>query len=143
MAKEIRTQIVIKASKEQVWEKLMDLENYQEWNPFITEIEGELKLGAQLKVKIVPPKSKGMTFKPTITKIDENQEFSWLGHLFFSGIFDGAHKFTLKENADGSTTFEQSERFTGLLSRMINLEKTEEGFEKMNNELKKLVESES
>ena len=66
--------------------------------PFITEIEGEKKLGGKLKVKIVPPKSKGMIFKPNVTKLNVNSSFSWLGHLGIKGLFDGEHKFELKDN---------------------------------------------
>lgn len=44
-----------------------------------------------------------------------NQKLSWLGHFLFTGLFDGAHKFELIDNHNGSTTFIQSEQFSGIL----------------------------
>ena len=39
--KSINTEITINASTEIVWKVLMDFENYSNWNPFVTRIEGE------------------------------------------------------------------------------------------------------
>ena len=38
MTKQIKTSIHINATKEKVWEILMDFEKYPEWNPFIKSI---------------------------------------------------------------------------------------------------------
>lgn len=134
MVKQLKTSITIHAKKEKVWKILMDFENYPKWNPFIKSITGETKAGKQLEVKI-----QNMTFKPIILSHVENEEFIWKGHLFFKGLFDGEHKFKLLENKDGTTHFEQSEKFTGILVKLFenNLDKnTKDGFEKMNLQLK-------
>jgi hypothetical protein len=140
---EIKTEINIKASPNQVWKVLTDFNNYSNWNPFIKQIEGTLKVGKKLKAVIQAPESSAMTFKPTVMSYKENKEFSWLGHLLFKGIFDGLHKFELIDNQDGSTTLIQSEIFEGILVPLFKKQlrvNTKNGFHAMNDKLKELCE---
>ncbi|WP_019540138.1 SRPBCC domain-containing protein [Proteiniphilum acetatigenes] len=142
MAKEIRTEITIQAKREKVWAILTDFENYPNWNPFINFIEGKAEEGNQITVRITPPGGKAMTFKPKIVTRKENQELKWLGTVLFKGLFDGEHRFELKDNADGTVTFVQSEQFRGIFTGLFNPEKTIKGFDEMNNKLKELAEKE-
>jgi len=134
MKKEIRTSVLINAEPEKVWQILTDFENYPQWNSFVKSVSGEVKEGNRIKVKLP-----GMTFNPIVLKFERNSEFRWLGHLWVKGLFDGEHKFRLTENSDGTTCFEQSESFSGILvkcfSRSLDRD-TKNGFEKMNEELK-------
>ena len=91
--KELNTEIEINASANKVWDVLTDFKSFPGWNPFIQKIEGKIEVGAKLEVFIQPPDSKGMTFKPTLLKVEPNREIRWLGHLFFPGLFDGEHIF--------------------------------------------------
>ena len=134
MVKQIKTSIVINASREKIWNILMDFERYHEWNSFIKSISGKVKKGNQIRVKL-----EGMTFKPVVLVLNENTELKWLGHLWFKGLFDGEHKFKLIDNGNGTTKFEQSENFNGILVKLFSrsLDKnTKTGFEQMNKELK-------
>ncbi|MFP3598112.1 SRPBCC family protein [Chryseobacterium sp. SIMBA_029] len=140
MAKKIETQIIINAAPQKVWEILTDFNNYPNWNPFIKSIAGSLDTGSILKVTIEPEEGKGMTFKPVVQSSVKNKELSWLGKLLFKGIFDGKHQFQLIDNGNGTTTFIQSEEFSGILVSFINLDKTSEGFNKMNHSLKEQAE---
>lgn len=141
--KEIKTKVVINAKPEMVWRILSDFENYPNWNPFIKSIKGKAEAGNKITVRIEPPGSKGMTFKPKVLSFEKNKEFSWLGHFLFPGLFDGEHKFELTENPNGTTTFIQSEKFKGLLvplfRKMID-NNTVSGFNEMNQKLKELAE---
>jgi len=143
MKKEIKTEILIKASPQIVWSILTDFENYPHWNPFIKSIKGKVAVGQNIKVRIEPPDAMGMTFKPKVLTFDENKEFKWLGHLFIKGLFDGEHSFKLIENPNGTTTFIHSEKFKGILVPLFQKQldnNTIKGFEAMNNKLKDLVE---
>ena len=134
MAKQINTSITINASKEKIWKTLTDFEKYPEWNSFIKSVTGEVKVGNQIQIKL-----QGMTFKPIVLTFKENTELKWLGHLWFKGLFDGEHKFKLNDNGNGTTNFEQSENFSGILVKLFakSLDKdTKNGFEQMNLELK-------
>ncbi len=143
MAKEIKTQIVINASTEKVWQVLTNTQQFPKWNPFIKSINGDLVVGKKITVRLEPPKAKGMTFKPTILAFEKNKEFRWLGHLLFPGLFDGEHKFELIDNKNGTTTFIQSEKFKGILvplfAKMLD-NSTTDGFTQMNKKLKELAE---
>ena len=143
MVKSIHTKILVNATPEKVWSILTDFKAYPNWNPFITSLEGEVKVGKQIFVKIKPPESKGMLFKPTILAYHRPKELKWIGKLLFKGLFDGEHKFELIDNRDGSTTFKHSEIFKGILvsffRKLIEVH-TVQGFEIMNTKLKELAE---
>ena len=139
MAKQITTSITINASKEKVWNVLIDFENYSKWNSFIKVISGEIKVGNRIHVEL-----SGMTFNPIIKAFDKNLELKWLGSLWFKGLFDGEHKFKLTDNGNGTTYFEQSENFSGILVRLFSKSldtNTKANFEQMNKELKLRVEN--
>jgi hypothetical protein len=140
MTKEIKTEILINETPEKVWAILADFDNYPNWNPFIKLIKGELKVRNKIKVSIQPPNSKAMTFKPRVLAFEANKEFSWRGHLLFTGLFDGEHKFELIDNGNGTTTFKQSEKFKGIFVALLNIENTKKGFEAMNEKLKEMAE---
>ncbi len=141
---EIRTQITINATPDKVWAVLTDFENYYNWNPFIKSITGKPKVGSQIAVSIEPPHGKIMTFKPTVLVFERNKEFRWIGRLLFKGVFDGEHKFELIDNGNGTTNFNHSETFKGILVGLFKKQlenNTRKGFELMNESLKKYIES--
>jgi hypothetical protein len=143
MATIIQTAIEIHATPEKVWDIFTDFEHYPSWNPFIKSLKGEVKLGHTITVRIEPPASKGMTFRPKILSLQTNKELSWLGHLLFPGLFDGEHKFVFIDNGNGTTTFQQSEKFKGILVPFLKKQlnnNTKSGFEAMNKKLKELCE---
>jgi hypothetical protein len=143
MAKEIKTEILIKAAPEKVWSILTNFEAYPNWNPFIKTITGDVKVGNKIRARLEPPNAKGMTFTPKVLVFDANKEFRWMGHLFFPGLFDGEHKFELIDHGNGTTTFRQSEKFNGVLvplfEKMLD-NTTTNGFNEMNKKIKELAE---
>ena len=143
MTIEITTDIIINATPEKVWSIFSDFKNYPAWNPFIKSIGGDVKLGNTITARIQAPESKEMIFKPKVLTYIDNSELSWLGHLLFPGLFDGKHRFALTLNDNGTTTFTQSEKFSGILiplfKKQLNIN-TKQGFEHMNAILKELAE---
>ncbi len=139
----ITTEIEIAAPAGGIWAVLMDFDSYGEWNPFIVRLEGEPEIGARLEARLQPPGGKAMTFKPTVTAVEKERFFQWLGRVGFKGIFDGRHSFKLSPTEHG-TRFEHSEKFTGILSSMMSgkrHEMTKQGFQAMNESLKARAES--
>jgi len=142
--KEIRTEIRINASASKVWNVLTDFRAFPDWNPFMVYIKGKPAEGKKIEVKMVPPGSKGMVFKPTVLKFQKDKEFRWTGHAGFPGLFDGEHILELIENSDGTTTFIQREKFNGILLPVLkkSLDNgTKAGFEAMNKKLKQICET--
>jgi len=142
--KEIRTEIDIEASAGRVWDSLTDFPAFPEWNPFIRRISGEPKVGAKLEVFMQSPGSRGMTFRPTVKKVDRDRELRWLGHLGVPGLFDGEHIFEIEAVGAKRVHFVQRERVGGilvpLLARSLDRD-AKRGFEEMNRALRTRVES--
>ena len=141
---EIRTEIEINDTAEKIWNVLTSFDSFPDWNPFIKRIEGELKIGAKLKVYLEPPGGKGMTFKPIVKKVNPNVELRWLGHLILPGIFDGEHIFEIEKIDDMKVRFIHRENFSGLLVPFLWKQlstSTRQGFELMNKSFKERIEA--
>lgn len=143
MATTIHSEITIDAPPARVWSVLTDFNSYPEWSPFVREIEGELRPGARLTVRLAPSGGEGMVFKPVVTEVRESAVLEWLGHLLVAGIFDGRHRFTLTALKDGTTAFTQSETFGGILIPFMSslLKDTERAFAAFNEALKARTEA--
>ena len=139
---EIRTELEIAAAASDVWRVLTDLPRYGEWNPFITEIAGELAPNGKLRVLLSLPEGRDLRISPRVLRCDENRELCWRGHLLFPGMFDGEHFFRLEELTPQRTRFVQGENFTGVLVRFAStsITRAARGFVYMNNALKRHVE---
>jgi len=140
----IKTEIVIDAQAEKVWATLLDHQSYPEWNPFIKKISGSTKEGNNLAVTIQSEGNSPMDFEPVVLVNNKDQEFRWVGKLFVSGIFDGEHYFILEKVDGNHTRFIHGENFTGILSGILLgmiRNDTEEGFNSMNEALKKRVKN--
>jgi len=141
--REITTEIEIHAPADRVWNILTDFSQFQQWNPFIRQAEGEVREGARLKVRIEPPGSRGMTFKPLVTRVLPQREFRWLGRLLIPGLFDGEHIFEIEAVKKDDVRFVQRECFSGMLVPLLwrSLDKnTRQGFNEMNAAIKKKAE---
>jgi hypothetical protein len=139
----IETDILILGSPERVWKVLTDFAKYPDWNPFIQKASGEAQTGARLKVRMVPPDGKPMTFQPTVRIASPGVELRWLGHLGFPGLFDGEHVFRIEQTGQNQVRFRQTEQFRGILVPLFPktlYERTKRGFEEMNRALKETVE---
>jgi len=142
MAKELKTEVLIKATSEKVWQVLTDFENYSDWNPFITSIGGNKAVGQILSTEINPPNRKPMKFTPKVLAFDPGKELRWLGSAPVKGIFDGEHYFRIIEQGNGIIKFEHGEVFSGILVGLMPklLVDTKLGFQQMNEALKKVCE---
>jgi len=143
MHHELHTEIDIDATPEVVWQVLTDLDQWVDWNPFITSSVGKPEVGERLVNRMEPPGGKALTFKPQVTVVEDGKTFEWLGKLGFSGVFDGRHRLEVEASPTG-TKFTQSESFDGILVRFLRKSldtTTKSGFEALNVALKARAES--
>jgi hypothetical protein len=128
--------IDIPAPIEAVWNVLIDVHTYAEWNPFLNILTVPEAIGDQLTVTVRPGTRK-MTFRPTVTAFTPGREISWLGRLLLPGIFDGAHTLALEPLGHNLTRFRHREVFRGVLVPMMRsvLRDTDSGFAAMNEAL--------
>ena len=119
-----------------VWRVLVATHQYSAWNPFIRQLDGELRAGARLLVRITAA-NRRMTFKPTVLDVEEGRLLRWRGRLGVPGVCDGVHEFRLEPLPGGGTRFVQSETFSGVLVPLLGrvLDDTAEGFRAMNEAL--------
>jgi len=130
----ISTTVEIDASQARVWEVLVDLPAYSEWNPFIVEGSGSVAEGERLELRMALPGWEPMTIEPRLLAVDPERELRWRGQLVLPGLFDGEHSFVLTSLADGRTRLDHSERFAGLLlpiARFVVYDETEAAFHAM------------
>jgi hypothetical protein len=137
----VTSTIELDAGPEEIWSVLTDTAAHSDWNPFITELHGNLEVGNRIDVRIAPPGGRPMSFHPTVTEVEPGRKLAWLGHLLVPGLFDGAHSFTLEPLHDGRTRLVQSETFRGVLVWFSGhlLQHTEAGFAAMNEALRRRV----
>jgi len=138
----IRTEIGIDRPAAAVWDILVDLDRWPEWNPF-AKASGRVAVGETLEVQIRPPGKSPMTFRPAIVKLDPGVELRWLGHLGVPGIFDGEHGFRIDADGDRRCRLAQFETFKGILAAPLLWlagDATQRGFEAMNLALKARAE---
>ena len=141
--KELRSEIEIGAPPERVWRVLTDFAAYPEWNPFIRRVSGRPEVDERLVVRMRPSGTRGITFRPTVMKVEPSRELRWLGHLLVPGIFDGEHIFEIEELERDRVRFVQREVFKGLLVPLLarSLDRdTQRGFEEMNRALRERIE---
>lgn len=138
----IEAEVEIDAVPEVVWEVLVDLDSYAEWNPFVVSAEGTVARGETLTIRIEPPGSRGATFRPVVLAAERARRFEWLGRLGLPKLFDGHHQFLIHPLGDDRVRFVQREEFSGLLVPvLLDEEATEAGFEAMNRTLKERAEA--
>ncbi|MCS5717775.1 SRPBCC domain-containing protein [Herbiconiux sp. CPCC 205763] len=133
------TTVDIAASPEQVWDVLSDFPAYGEWSNF-SRIDGTPELGSQLRMRMP-----GFWFTSTVTAATPDEELRWSAKLLTAGLFLGEHRFTLVRNADGSTQVNNSETFSGALTRPFEKffakNHDEGGYAVFNRALKSRVEA--
>jgi hypothetical protein len=105
----------IDASPERLWTLLTNAADFPRWNSTVSKLEGSIKLGEKLALQV--PAAPGRTFKPKVTELEPNRSMVWSDG--FAPMFKGVRSFTLTPNADGSTSFNMTEVFSGLMLPMI------------------------
>ncbi len=113
--KEVCSSVDIHASDKQVWQILTDFPSYPQWNPYIRQASGEIKVGAQIYIfNRSSDTAAGMAFRPTILTVTPGRELRWLGYVYVPGLFDGEHVFTIQLLDDTHVHFMQCETFSGI-----------------------------
>lgn len=141
-ANEVRTEILIHSKPEKVWNILTDFNQYSQWHPYITHIQGKLKKGKQLKVTYLDKDNKLKKFSAYVLDLDTNKTLSWGGSLGF--IFRAKHYFMIEEVNDSTVKFIQGEYWRGMFGKGYGKKIYEQTFNKfnaMNERLKQMAES--
>jgi hypothetical protein len=134
---------VIDAPPSVDWDVLVTGEDYAAWNPFITDVSGELVAGARPRLHIASPGKRGMTFRPRVLDATPEARLRWVGRLGLPGLCDGQHEFLLAATDSGGTQVTPRETFRGALVPLLEgrLEPARQGFNEMHTTLRERAEA--
>lgn len=142
--REVKTAVEIEASAEKVWRVLSDFSHYQEWNPFIVKIRGNVAQQSPLAVTIRPALGGTMDFNLLLQSASPPLNMIWLGQTLFPKLLDGRHYFHVDRIDANTCRFTQGESYTGLFLffawPFLRWSVTQ-SFHDMNSALKKQAES--
>lgn len=129
---------VINAPAEKIWEVLTDVQNFPEWEPNITKVEGQAGLGQKITVHT---KFSERAFPVTVSEFTPHSRMVWSSGMPL-GLFKGARTFTLKP-VDGGIQVKTREEFQGLLLPLFKgqIGDLQPTFDAFANALKNKVES--
>ena len=141
---EIKTEIEISASPEDVWQILSDVDKWQDWSPIINKSSGSLTLGNTIEITMVGKETgkDGPQYSPKIVELESKKSFRWRAHMIAGFIFTNDKVFELYQTQTG-TRVVHKEIFSGLLAPVFKGQ-MEKGvppmLDSMNQALKQLVE---
>ena len=141
---QVYTEIIIKSSKEKVWQTLLDFQNYPNWNSFIKKIEGNSALGGKIKAKMYPPVGMPLAFEGTICRNKPTKTFAWNGYLVARWLFEPTHIFEIEEKSENEILFIHREEYEGFIIPFVKFmlpTLVGKGFEVMNEDLKRFLET--
>jgi hypothetical protein len=141
----IEASMRIESSPERVWQVLTAFEEYRRWNPFIEDVDGDLRVGARLNVVLHPPGGARFAGPATVRVATAPVELSWVQRFTFPGLFDREHTFVIRHENARSCRFLHRMSCSGVLLPLLwpGLEsKLTQGCEAMNAALKQSAEEE-
>jgi hypothetical protein len=111
---ENRHEINISSPAEKVWDILIDLDKYHEWNPLLYQARGKVEVGETVIV-YAKTVSKDMKFICKVTRVEPLREFSWRFPVIHPILFRGEHVFRIEPIDEDRVRFIDREWFKGLL----------------------------
>lgn len=112
--REIRTEIEVAVSQTEVWDKLVDFENWKHWNP-ISQASGRASLGGKLDITMSAADGKtGNRYVATIKTLEAPRLLHWQASMGAQVLFTNDKILELIET-DRGTKLVHRETFSGLL----------------------------
>lgn len=142
--RKIEETVEIAANPAEVWFQLTNFEAYPEWNPFITRVTGELRVGARLTVTMAIDRMPPTVFRPRVLALEPERELRWRGRVGLPNVLDGEHTFLIETLGIDRVRFRQCETFGGLLAPgalMLTEAELRRSFREMNDRLRQRAEA--
>lgn len=81
--------VEINTTNDKAWAALVDFASWPNWNSFIPEVEGKLKVDNEMGTKVRLPGFKEMNFKPTVMVVEKGKKLVWggsAGYIRYRGV---------------------------------------------------------
>ncbi len=140
---EIRKEIEIEGSVEQVWEVLTNFSRFPEWNPVIRQVTGSLAVGQTVVIFVTGPAGE-RPWSVEVAKVHAERELAWKFYERTPLLYRGEHIFRMEPIDQHRTRYIDRETFQGLLVPLRRRDlgtKTKAGMVAMGAALKHRVES--
>jgi hypothetical protein len=141
---ELRTELEIEAPPASVWKVLTDFAAYPRWNPFISQIRGQLVPGLTIEMTLSFADGSEAFLRPHLEVVEPERELAWSTRLWWPGVLDERQRFLLEPVA-GRTRLVNGRMTTGWAVKWFTkqLTQTARGCVGMNEALKRVVESDT
>jgi hypothetical protein len=115
----IASEIEIDAPVEHVWEILVDLQSYPEWNPFTIKVESTLQPGdpVVLFVKMAPMRM--IVQREQVSVCEPPHRLAWGLTMGLAFLLVTHREQLLIPKANGKTVYQTSDDFRGLLVPLV------------------------
>lgn len=135
--KSVHHEILIDARPEQVWTVLLNTDTYDDWNPVMKVLEGEVKEGNRVKYRFTQDEENSSEIPSTVKKIIPNQLLNQGGGMPIVLTFD--HKYIL-EDTDQGTKLTIHEDYVGIYVNFWNPAPVGEAYGRLCAAIKERVE---
>lgn len=114
----IEHQILIHAPAQLVWQVLIALDRYSEWNRYAIEARGTLEAGGE--VEIVARLGNGtQRVNNRVIEIIPEQKLCWVSMNWYQFLVRGTRCRLLEAQPDGATMFLERETMQGPFARIV------------------------
>lgn len=136
--KSVHHEITINATPEKVWSVLIDTDNYDNWNPVMKLLEGEVKEGNKVKYQFTQAADKQYDIDTNVKIVDPNKLLNQGGGIPMVLTFN--HQYILKPASNG-TKLTIHEDYGGIGVNFWNPKPVQAAYERLNEAIKKRAES--
>jgi hypothetical protein len=136
----IESEVTVDAPVETVWKVLTDFEGYDRWNPLVTSVEGDARLGSELDLDLELPDGDKQELTTEITTFRPERKLRWQSRELLPGIADREYEVILESLDDGLVRVLLSTRFEGVLVPLNPTGEEQVGLDLMAEALKKRAE---
>ena len=136
-SKSVHHEISINASPEKVWKTLIEMDEYQNWNPVMELLEGKVQEGNKVRYKFTQDESTTSEIGATVLQVVPNKLLNQKGGIPLVLTFN--HKYEL-ESTENLTKVIIHEDYKGIGVNFWNPQPVEEAYKRLNFALKERVE---
>lgn len=105
------------APRSEVFATLLQWDAYPEWNPYITRIEGQPRVGTRIQVLFSMGVGPRMPLACTVAEVDSSKtSLAWEYKAFIPWLYTARHVFALEDEKSGSCRITQTEHMKGLIA---------------------------
>lgn len=136
--------ITINAPAEKVWDILVDLEKYPEWNPFTYKVEGKVALGEPVTLYVQMKENDQRVQKEEVCVVNKPNHLAWKMSMISPFILAAQRDQLIEKIDEQSCTYESIDAFQGLLTPVVMAsfkQHIEAGFNALAKALKERAEA--